>query len=266
MSFIDLHTHVIPFVDDGALDWEMSLKMLQQAERDGIRQVVCTPHIFSKIDFDRESQFKELFQELVDKMKKERISLVLHLGAEIYIQPDLQLNRSISTLGQNGKYFLVEFPLNNIPDYVSKRFFEIVMVGKTPIIAHPERNGYILENIERAYDFVEKGALLQINSGSILGRFGNQIKKISIQLMNANLVHIVGSDAHDLKTRPLKLKESYEYVIRNWGEEKGYKLFFENPRKVLDGEIIHIEQPIIENVGNVNNDFGGRFKRFFKKI
>jgi protein-tyrosine phosphatase len=247
MNFIDIHNHIIPHWDDGSENWDMSLEMLEQAQSDGIVELVCTPHILAANDFAREDELLGLFEELKNRAQKANIDMEIYIGSELYIQPDLDLTRTISTLGQNERYFLIEFSMSIIPDFVAQRFFELVMQNQIPIIAHPERYGAIMENPSRAYDFVERGALLQVNAGSLLGIFGNRAQKLSHQLMDANLIHFIGSDGHDLTRRPVKLKAAYELVSDKWGKERADLLFYHNQKKMLNGKDIDIGEPQLLN-------------------
>lgn len=245
MDFIDIHNHVIPHWDDGSQNWDMSLDMLRQAEGDGIVELICTPHVLAENDMAREEELLALFEELKERAKKAGIKIKMHMGSELYIQPNLDLTRKISTLAQNGRYFLVEFSMTIIPDFVAQRFFELVMQNRIPIIAHPERYGAIIENPKMAYDFVERGALMQVNAGSLLGVFGSRIQKLSHKMMDANLVHFVGSDGHDLERRPVQLGPAFELVRERWGEEKAVNLFYENQKKMMAAEDIQIGEPLL---------------------
>lgn len=265
MQFVDIHTHLIPHWDDGAEDWDVSLEMLRQGEEDGISHVVCTPHILSKNDLIREQEVTTLFEELRTRAKKAGIGTRLYLGSELYIQPDIDFEREITTLAGNGRYFLIEFPMNLIPDYVAQRFFDLVMKDKIPIIAHPERNGQIIKNPEKAFDFVERGALLQLNAGSLLGVFGSLPRTVAVQLMDANLVHVIGSDAHDLNSRPFKLRQAYEVVREKWGAERAKKLFVDNPMKIIRGQEVepHELEPMEFEKSLTLKE---KFSRFMQKI
>ncbi len=248
--FVDIHAHLLPDVDDGPPNWDVSLEMLEQGERDGIEQVVCTPHIFSARDFDREPLLTARFEELVHRSRKRGLSIALYMGSEIYIQPDLQLHRSLSTLAQNQRYFLVEFPMNTIPDFVAQRFFDLVVDQKIPVIAHPERNGRILTKPSNALELVKRGALLQLNAGSLLGQFGNTIQRVAMQLMDANIVHVIASDAHDATQRPFLLGAAFELVKQKWGERRAGMLFSENPKCILAGSSLPDLEAIDETAFN----------------
>lgn len=245
MNLIDTHSHLLANWDDGAESWSVAIDMLHQGEQDGIREVICTPHVESDRDMAREQLIFDLFNELKDRAHAAGIRIKIHLGAELYIQPDLDLNRKIATLAQNGTYFLLEFPMTLIPDFVADRFFEHMMDGKIPVIAHPERNAGIINDPQKAQRLVDKGALLQITAGSLLGNFGGTVRAVATRLMNENLVHVVATDAHNLTNRPLKLREAFNLVSKTWGEKRALKLFCENPRKIIHGEaIVHsIETP-----------------------
>lgn len=263
MHLIDIHNHVIPYWDDGAADWDMSLAMLQQAQADGIEELICTPHVLAENDMARESELLELFEEMKKRAKAAGIKIDLFIGSELYIQPVLELDKKISTLAQNGRYFLVEFSMSIIPDFVAQRFFELVMENRIPIIAHPERYGAIMENPHKAFDFVERGALMQLNAGSLLGMFGNRAKALSHKLMDANLIHFIGSDGHDLERRPVKLRETFDYVKEKWGDDRANKLFYENQKKMMKAENIDIGPPqlIVSEKQTIKDRFSGLFKR-----
>ena len=243
MQFIDTHNHVIPMVDDGAESWDVALEMLSQAQEDGIVELVCTPHVLTSKELREEQRFIENFEELKIRAKKAGISITLHIGSELYVQPDFDFSQKLATLAQNGRYFLMEFPMSMIPSFVEQHFFNLFSSDHVPIIAHPERNGGIINDINKAFDFVKKGAMLQVTAGSLLGMFGNQVRSIAFQLMDANLVHIIATDAHEASRRVLRLRPAYDLVLEKWGPDRADMLFWSNPKKVINGEDIDIGAP-----------------------
>jgi protein-tyrosine phosphatase len=267
MPFIDTHNHIIPYVDDGAEDWETSLKMLRDAEADGITEVVATPHVLSEVELAEEEKFIGRFEELKLRAADAKINLKLHLGAELFIQPKFDFHCRMATLAQNGRYFLVEFPMSNIPQVIEERFPDIYPKDVTAIIAHPERNGSIVMRPEKAAKFVEKGALLQVTAGSLLGVFGNQVRAVAEQLMNSNLVHIIATDAHDTVRRTLKLREAYELVRDKWGQERADLLFYTNPKKIIHGEPVDIGEPLtLTNYAYIApSSFANKVKAIFRR-
>ncbi|NLP12874.1 hypothetical protein GX408_20970 [bacterium] len=263
MSFIDLHTHLLPHWDDGSDSWKTTMEMLRQGAADGISQVVCTPHVMSKKDLDEESVIIKLYNELVQRAAAEHIDIRIHLGAELFIQPDINFTRRIATYGGNRRYFLVEFPMNLIPDFVAKTFFDCLLEDHIPVVAHPERYAKILADPSKAFDFVERGALLQINAGSLLGTFGQNVRTTAITLLDHQLAAVVASDAHDAKMRPFKLKAAFQFVCDRWGPEQAQRLFVDNPRRILAGEEVTVE-PLRPAEGP--QDATEKFKSLLRKV
>jgi len=259
---IDIHSHVLPNIDDGPTSWQESIEMIHQAVDDGITEVAITHHILSNADYEREEEIIAKFKELQNRIASEKLKIKLHLGCEIYAQADMELFHTISTYNNNRKYFLVEFPMQGIPKFVVKRFFEIITSGLTPVIAHPERNLGIVKNPERAYDFVQRGALLQMNAASLLGRHGPQIRDVAIMLLNSNLIHFVGSDAHNTKRRPLKLRKAWDAVVESWGEERARQIFIENSRMIIAGEEFSPPEPL--PISPLKKGIFNSVKKFFQ--
>lgn len=233
---IDIHTHILPNVDDGSPNLIQSIKMLKQAEDDGIKGIVCTPHVLRMNDFENEGMYFRQYEELKKMAREEGITVDIYLGAEIYITPELKLESRMATLNNNGTYFLVEFPMASIPRFAAEMFFQFIASGKIPIIAHPERNLGFLQHPEYAFEFVNRGALMQVNAGSLRGRFGQDIKKLAHTLLDHNLAHFVGSDCHDVERRKCQLKKTYDLVAEKWGHETAEQLFVKNVQSVLNGE------------------------------
>ncbi|MDZ7374021.1 MAG: hypothetical protein ONB23_08640 [candidate division KSB1 bacterium] len=263
---IDIHAHIIPEVDDGPGSIETSLEMLRIAAQDGITTVVATPHILGNLEFSREREIIRKFLALKQRAHEEGIPVRLYLGSEIYIDPRLDLDHRIATLANNGRYFLVEFPMQGIPVFAAERFFEMMVGGKTPIIAHPERNAAILLDPWKAYEFVRRGALLQVNAGSLTGRFGERVRGVAERLLEARLVHFVASDAHDANSRPLQLSGAYRVVAEKMGVDFARTLFYENPRRVLHGERWEPPEPAVEGLERLRpRAFKDRLLRWWRR-
>ena len=241
---IDIHSHLLPGIDDGAQNWEETIEMAKQAVESGTKEIVITHHILDNSQFKLESEIISKFDELEKRLTQAKIPLKLHLASELFYQFELDLTHRISTLDNNGRYFLVEFPMQGIPQGADELFFKLIMDGKTPIIAHPERNFGLLKNPQRAYDFVQRGVLLQLNAGSLDGKYGEGVKALAIAFMNSHLIHFVGSDGHNVHRRPMRIGDIYDTVVELWGEQRAKQIFFENPRKALAGESIKRPEPL----------------------
>ncbi|MDZ7266649.1 MAG: hypothetical protein ONB48_02710 [candidate division KSB1 bacterium] len=241
---IDMHTHLLPAIDDGAESWEESLQMAAQAVTTGTTELAVTHHILDNTHYRLEPEILAKFAEMKQRLQQANLALRLHLAAEIFYQPEMELSHTISTFNNNGRYFLVEFPMQGIPRGADDTFFQLVLAGKIPIIAHPERNLGFLRNPQRAYDFVQRGALLQLNAGSLDGKYGEGVKALAMALLDSRLIHFIGSDGHNAGRRPMRIGSSFGIVRDMWGEEAAQRIFYDNPRRALAGEDIDIPEPL----------------------
>lgn len=260
---IDIHSHLLPQIDDGSNSWDESIDMARQAVADGTTELAVTHHLISNEEFEREPEILEKFMEMKKRLTAEKIALKLHLGSEIFYRREIDLKPRIATLNNTGKYFLVEFPMEGIPRGAEDKFFELIMDGKIPIIAHPERNLGFMKNPGRAFDFVQRGALMQMNAGSLAGKYGKSIKDLATTMMNSGLIHFTGSDGHNTRRRPMHLGETYRIVRDTWGEKTARQIFYDNPRQMLAGEDLRVPEPLpvqpVKQSGLLNP------VRFFKK-
>jgi protein-tyrosine phosphatase len=222
---IDLHSHLLPGIDDGSQDWEESLEMARQAVADGTTEILISHHILDNTHYKFEAAILEKFEELQRLLLAEKIKLKLHLACEIFYQPDMELNHKISTFNNNGRYFLVEFPMQGIPRGVDDVFFQLILDGVTPVIAHPERNVGFLKNPNRAYEFAQRGALFQMNAGSLKGKYGEGVAALATALMNSRLIHFFGSDGHNTRSRKVCMGEDYKQVRDLWGDRVATRIF-----------------------------------------
>lgn len=241
---IDIHSHLLPGIDDGAQDWDESMRMARSAVQSGTTEVVITHHLLDNTQYKLEEEILEKYSEMQQRLEEANLPLKLHLAAEIYYQPDMELEHRISTFDNNGRYFLVEFPMQGIPRGVDEKFFDLILNGKTPIIAHPERNFGILKNPDRAYEFVQHGALLQLNAGSLEGKYGEGVKALAVALLKSGLVHFIGSDGHNDHRRPMRIGMVHNTVRELGGERTAQLMFHEHPRKALQGEEIKPPEPL----------------------
>ena len=240
---IDLHTHILPTVDDGATDLSMSLAMGNFGVEHGVTKVAATPHFYSIPDW---SSIKEKVVELQKEFDNARIPIELVAGAEIFVDNSiLELDKEdIPTYGDDGVYCLIELPMQQVPIYTEQVIFHLQTNGITPIIAHPERYGQVVEDPNVVFDWLKLGCLIQLNVGSILGRFGTRIKETSEIMLTHNMVHLVASDAHGSERRRLNLPEAYEELTKVVGKEKAMDLVRTNPNSILEGNFHPTEEPL----------------------
>lgn len=241
---IDIHAHLAPGLDDGAADEDEALELIQMALKDGVRTVIATPHIIEgRFDNDAKSILKGIHR-LRGAVDEAGLGVRLVIGAEVLLAPGVveKYQQGVySTLGESN-YVLVEFPLQEVPPYAGDVLFRLCVAGFTPILAHPERNLRVAREPSVIYELVNKGVLVQVNAGSLTGRFGSQVRALTVLFLSHNLVHFIGSDAHSARRPPL-LSEAVAVAAKLVGKENALRLVEENPGKILEGEEILIEEP-----------------------
>lgn len=241
---IDLHCHILPEIDDGAASLADSLSMAKLAVEEGITTIIATPH-------HNNGRYENPKQLILDKvaglnaaLQQEEIALSILPGQEPAITGELMEDyekKEILTLNQS-QYVFIELPASQVPRYTEKMLFDLQLKGLVPVIVHPERNQEIHERPELLYQLVKKGALAQVTAGSVCGKFGKKIKSFSEQLIEANLVHFVASDAHNVTSRAFHLRQAYDVIEGKYGVDMVY-LFMDNAELVVDGSNVYKEVP-----------------------
>ncbi|PAB59398.1 tyrosine-protein phosphatase [Anaeromicrobium sediminis] len=243
---IDCHCHILPNIDDGSNSMEESIKMAKIAKDKGTKTIISTSHFYDTNMFVTGKKLEESLELFREKLEEHNIDLEILLGNEAYMSPELPKyieERKVYTLN-NSKYLLVELPLLEMPMYTFEVLYELKLMGIIPIMAHPERYTYVMDNPNLVYDFIDKGALIQLNGGSIRGRFGDETQRIANDLLNHNMVHIIGSDGHGYNSRRPVLDKSYSLVKEKLGKDYAEELFSINPKRVLENKNITIKDPI----------------------
>ncbi|MFQ3726952.1 CpsB/CapC family capsule biosynthesis tyrosine phosphatase [Staphylococcus equorum] len=244
---IDIHNHILVDVDDGPRSIEETIHLLEQAHNEGVTDIVATPHHLHPRYDNNIQVVKEKLNELRNNELIEQLRINLYPGQEIRVTDQIIddiHNGKIEGIN-NSKYLLVEFPSNEVPHYSHKLFYDLQTMGYVPIIAHPERNKAIAENLDILFDLVNGGALSQITSSSLLGDFGRKVKKISLQMIDNNLTHFVASDAHSSAIRPFAMDKLFnERKLKTYYED--LERFMENGKAVINNERISKHQPTQE--------------------
>ena len=237
---IDIHNHILPNVDDGSKSMDMSMKMLKHAYYQGVKEVVSTIHfqhpLFTHINHSL-VRFQKIKNSVQQKLKEEDIRIKIHLGYEVYYYDNLLkiINEPLVTMG-SGKYILIEFSPNNIPQSQKQILFDLKMSGVTPIIAHPERYKSVQENLGAVYDWINAGCLIQIDCGSLLGEMGKKAKETSLAIINEECCHVLASDAHNDTNRNFCMKDSYDLVKITVSKKYADKLTWDHPYSIINGE------------------------------
>ncbi|MDQ0206998.1 tyrosine-protein phosphatase [Alkalicoccobacillus murimartini] len=245
---IDIHCHILPGLDDGAASLSHSVEMARTAVQEGITTIIATPHhanpYFDSTVDEMAAGVEAVNSALID----EGIPLTVKSGQEIRLFGELvehlALGRSIPLMGE-GRYVLVEFPTNSVPAYSERLFYDLAVQGYTPVIAHPERNKVLLQKPDKLFEFVRNGALTQITTSSVTGHFGKTIKSFTDQLIEANLAHLLASDAHNLQARTFRMKQASDIIEEEHGTDLLYQ-FRENGELLVSNQnlIIHPPEPV----------------------
>ena len=249
---IDFHNHVLPNVDDGPKSIEESMEMLKHANIQGITDIVQTVHFqHPKMDGKNVTYdfLKQKTQLLQNEINKNKLNIKLHLAAEVFYLPNLNqiANNPLLTIG-DGKYMLVEFSSNIYPSGYEDVFFKLQSNGVTPIIAHPERYRFIQDDINILNTWIDRGYIIQVDAGSIIGQFGKSTKKITNEIINKGYFHLIGSDAHNNKKRNFCIKDAYDY-LENVYSIKLVDNLKNNASNILNsGDIIDIYSYLSEKI------------------
>lgn len=239
---IDLHTHILPGIDDGAPDLKTALDMARYGQESGLSAIAATPHFDFVADWDA---IRLGVENLRERLREENIGITLIPGAELFMDVaiiDMDAEQ-IPTYGAQGKYCLIELPMHQIPIYTERVFFALQAKGIVPIIAHPERYGAVVDDPNLALDWLNAGCLIQVNSGSVLGRFGAKIQETAKIMLTHNMAQFVASDAHGLKRRSLNLAETYDSLVELLGGTMAKALVQANPAAMLAGGFTMNKRP-----------------------
>lgn len=238
ISFVDIHCHLLPGIDDGARDWEESLAMAQLAADDGTTTVVATPHQLGSFAQNRGSEIRRLVAELQTRLTAAGIPLTVLPGADVRIEPDMfdrLASGDVLTLGDHRRHVLLELPhdlylpLEPIVATLARR----QMVG---ILSHPERNEGIMRCPEVVGPLVESGCLLQITAGSLCGAFGDECRSLAEWLIGEGFAHFVATDAHGVRSRRPLMHRAFERVAELTDDHTATDLCCTNPAAVAAGQ------------------------------
>ena len=234
---IDLHTHILPGIDDGSPSMEASMAMAELALEGGVRAIVATPHSNQMGRFENfySASLSGLYQSLKTELAEEDLPLKLYLGMEIFASPDMgeRIRRGELISLNRSRYYLVEFSFDESPERIEDYLEVIFRVRGVPLIAHPERYGCVQDMPELVYDWLRRGCCTQINKGSLFGKFGRRAARAAEELLKYDLVTCVASDAHSPYARTTYMADARDYLEEQFGPDRMNRLTHENPWRIL---------------------------------
>jgi len=242
---VDIHHHLLFGVDDGADCIATSVEMARLAVAEGITHIVCTPHANSYHDFLREVSETRLDQ-LRARLAEEQIPLTLGLGCDFHLSYDnvRQAQAEPAQFSINGLgYLLVELPDYGLPPGLTETYYQLRLAGLTPILTHPERNPTLQNEPERMIEWLRGGLLIQMTADALTGHKGQRAQKMAFDLLDKRWVHFLASDAHNVTTRPPRMREAYEIVAQKYGAGYAHSLCVSNPLAVYEGKAFEAVEP-----------------------
>jgi protein-tyrosine phosphatase len=231
---VDIHCHILPGIDDGAESLEIAQAMGEMAIADGVTHIIGTPHANQNYRFsprtirERRDELQAIFAG----------RLIIATGCDFHLSfenlQDIRHDSARYTLNQKN-YLLVEFADFSIPPSIDQSLHELHLAGLRPIVTHPERNPLIRTQPERLYKWLGQGCYVQITAQSLWGKFGKSAQEMAQQWLSAGAVHFIASDAHNITSRPLRLKETFDRVAAADGKEVARALLVDNPLAAFEG-------------------------------
>ena len=234
---VDIHCHLLPGIDDGSETWETTAQMCRMAARDGITHIVATPHCNGSYEYDR-AHFTNMLATL-SEVAGERLTFTIGCDFNLSLRNlEAAMNDPQQFAIGDTKYLMIEFDHQSIPANASDMLMMLVSRGMVPIITHPERNAYLMKNLDKVREFINMGCLSQVTANAFTGFWGPNSKKAAEKLLQKRAVHIVATDAHDLNLRPPILSQARAKVAALAGAEIAEDLFVRNPAAVVAGRSI----------------------------
>lgn len=235
---IDLHSHILSGLDDGARDVAMSVGMARMAVADGITDMACTPHIFPGKYPNSSATILPAIHALQAVLDAQNIPLKLYSGADVHIAPDLVdrlSDGSVPTLN-NSRYFLLEPPHEILPPKLEEFALRLLQAGYVPIITHPERLRWAGRHFEVIRRLAGIGCPMQVTAGSLLGAFGPTAGELALRMLKEGLISFFASDGHSTDWRKPLLSEAYAAVAEQSGDEQAQQMFIRRPQAILANE------------------------------
>lgn len=242
---IDMHSHILPNIDDGARSIEETFQLIKEAEEAGFEAIVSTSHYMEGY-YETDVPEREVWIQVIHQKLQERNSKIqLYLGNEIYLSDNIisLLEEEKASTINDTSYVLFEMPLNVEPFNLYNMIYEMMQNRIVPILAHPERYTFVQQDPELIFDLIEKGVLMQANYASITGYYGKKAQMIVKKLLENNMIHFLGSDVHRAGTIYPKMPEILAELTEILGEEKLEELTTTNPKLALQNKRIEIEEP-----------------------
>ena len=247
---IDLHCHVLPGLDDGARLLEETLDMARSAVKNNIDTIVATPHTLNGFFDNNWENVVSLTSTVQKAFDAEDIAITLYPAMEAQVCPELfdALEKGqAATINDNSRYMLLEFPPFSMPPGSMEFIFKLKLQGITPVIAHPERNLILQNDLKQLYDLVKMGALCQLTAFSVTGYLGPSVQKSSEQMIKTGLAHVIATDAHSDDERIPALGSAVDMaaeILQDYSRAE--KMVTTTPAAIIGGEDVELDEPVLD--------------------
>lgn len=237
MVMVDLHCHLLPGIDDGSKNMEISLRLAKEATENGVTHALLTPHHMNGRYVNHKQDVIRLTSEFRKQLEAHQIPLTVFPGQEVRINGQLidALDKDdILFADEDNRYLMLEFPDDDVPNYTNQMIFELQQRGIIPVIVHPERNTKIMARPVLLYRLLEKGCLSQITASSYVGTFGKKVEEFSRELIANGQGYLFASDAHDLPGRKYEMRQAFDKLQHEFGAVLTDR-FQQNARLIING-------------------------------
>jgi protein-tyrosine phosphatase len=233
---IDLHSHLLPGIDDGSKDLAMSLAMASMASADGISTMACTPHILPGVYNNSGPAIRKAVTRLAERIAEAGIPISLVAGADVHIAPDLdvRLRDGRALTLNNSRYLLLEPPHHVLPPRLEDLVFGLQAAGYVPILTHPERLSWVEGHYDLIRRLVSSSVLMQITAGSVMGRFGRRPRYWAERMLDEGLCHLLATDAHNTEQRAPRMADARDFVAQKLGDDEATNLVLRRPQGILN--------------------------------
>lgn len=239
-GYFDIHTHILPQIDDGAGSMEEAIRMLEKQYEQGVHHVIATPHFVPGRSEKRVERINLAFEEVEEEIKRRQMDLKLYKGNELYFREGVleALEKGGAFTLADTAYILVEFNIHKEYKQIKKGMKEALAHGYRPILAHAERYECIQKEPGLLKDLVDNGIYIQMNTESFMGGLFNRSKKTWLGALNEGLVHFLGSDCHSATGRAPLMEDAISKIRKKADERILEKILYENPAKLLQDKYI----------------------------
>lgn len=254
---IDMHSHILFGVDDGAKTLDDSLALIKEEIQKGVKKIILTPHLKKRHNNAGIDIIKENFMILKSAVSYEELEIELFLGCEVYLDYnyyDIIWKEPIITLADSD-YILIEFSMTDIPKNIPEICYEAKLKGFMPIIAHVERYDILYDNNQLIKDILNEGAHFQINASTVINKEDRGSHKFVNYLLKNELVSFVASDVHNKDSRVFYLDEAYKKVNKICSHSYAEKIFKDNQENIITNKFFDSPKLEIKRKGFISKLF-----------